>query len=138
MTGKRHAQGFRLPVRVIHRGPLLRVSISEGICLTLEALLQAIDEKGYQQELPDIWLSNGNPWEIPRPDITFKIGFYGSVDNFKWSPGETVCLQLMMCRAILPAPYHTVHSTCNADVWRLKLQPCWSAGFVARHVVARR
>ncbi len=52
--------------------------------------LQAIDEKGYQQELPDIWLSNGNPWEIPRPDITFKIGFYGSVDNFKWSPGETV------------------------------------------------
>ncbi|CAL5225473.1 g8295 [Coccomyxa viridis] len=51
---------------------------------------QAIDEKGYQQELPDIWLSNGNPWEIPRPDITFKIGFYGSVDNFKWSPGETI------------------------------------------------
>ena len=56
----------------------------------LGMLLQAIDEKGYQQELPDIWLSNGNPWEIPRPDITFKIGFYGSVDNFKWSPAETV------------------------------------------------
>ena len=52
--------------------------------------MQAIDDKGYQQELPDIWLSNGNPWEIPRPDITFKIGFYGTVDNFKWSPGETV------------------------------------------------
>ena len=56
--------------------------------------MQAIDEKGYQQELPDIWLSNGNPWEIPRPDITFKIGFYGSVDNFKWSPGETVCSEV--------------------------------------------
>lgn len=65
-------------------------------CLTLQAILQAIDEKGYQQELPDIWLSNGNPWEIPRPDITFKIGFYGSVDNFKWSPGETVCSKLKM------------------------------------------
>lgn len=59
---------------------------SDVFCL----YLQAIDEKGYQQELPDIWLSNGNPWEIARPDITFKIGFYGSVDNFKWSPGETV------------------------------------------------
>ena len=60
--------------------------------------LQAIDEKGYQQELPDIWLSNGNPWEIARPDITFKIGFYGSVDNFKWSPGETVSstIQILM------------------------------------------
>ncbi len=51
---------------------------------------QAIDAKGYQQELPDIWLSNGNPWEIARPEITYKVGFYGTVDNFKWSPGEQV------------------------------------------------
>ncbi|KAK9916350.1 hypothetical protein WJX75_001605 [Coccomyxa subellipsoidea] len=51
---------------------------------------QAIDAKGYQQELPDIWLTNGNPWEIARPEITYKIGFYGTVDNFKWSPAEQV------------------------------------------------
>lgn len=53
-------------------------------------LQQAIDAKGYQQELPDIWLTNGNPWEIARPEITYKIGFYGTVDNFKWSPAEQV------------------------------------------------
>lgn len=54
-------------------------------------VVQAIDAKGYQQELPDIWLTNGNPWEIARNDITYKIGFYGTVDNFKWSPAEQVC-----------------------------------------------
>jgi glucan phosphorylase len=50
--------------------------------------MQAIDAHGYQQELPDIWLTNGNPWEIARSDITYRVGFYGTVDNFKWSPAE--------------------------------------------------
>ena len=91
----------------------------------MRQILQAIDEKGYQQELPDIWLSNGNPWEIPRPDITFKIGFYGTVDNFKWSPGETVSpirsrllvvalllsSELGMC-VPLPACKAAVHTCC--------------------------
>lgn len=45
---------------------------------------------GHQKELPDIWLTNGNPWEIPRPETTYKIGFYGSVDNHKWTPAEQV------------------------------------------------
>jgi len=40
--------------------------------------------------MPDIWLQNGNPWEIKRPDIKYKIGFYGKVDNFKWTPEEVV------------------------------------------------
>ena len=45
---------------------------------------------GHQQENPDIWLTNGNPWEIQRPEVTYRIGFYGKVDNFKWSPSEEV------------------------------------------------
>ena len=52
--------------------------------------LQALD-KGFQKEIPDIWLQNGNPWEIARPNISYKVGFYGTVDNFKWSPAEEVC-----------------------------------------------
>lgn len=60
------------------------------------AVWQAIDAKGYQQELPDIWLTNGNPWEIGRPEITYKIGFYGTVDNFKWSPAEEVTLPALI------------------------------------------
>ena len=58
---------------------------------TWPSAAQAIDEKGYQLELPDIWLTNGNPWEIARDDIKYKVSFYGTVDNFKWSPGEQVC-----------------------------------------------
>jgi len=64
--------------------------------IVYSAVLQAIDAKGYQQELPDIWLTNGNPWEIGRPEITYKIGFYGTVDNFKWSPAEEVTLPALI------------------------------------------
>ncbi|NQT32743.1 MAG: glycogen/starch/alpha-glucan phosphorylase [Candidatus Omnitrophica bacterium] len=33
--------------------------------------------KGYQIELPDEWLSLGNPWEFERPEYTIKVRFYG-------------------------------------------------------------
>ena len=47
---------------------------------------------GFQSEAPDTWLTNGNPWEIPRRDLAYKIGFYGSVQNGKWVPDEQVSL----------------------------------------------
>lgn len=47
-------------------------------------------DKGFQKEMPDIWLQNGNPWEIARPNISYRVGFYGTVDNFKWTPEEEV------------------------------------------------
>ena len=34
---------------------------------------------GYQVEQPDNWLQNGNPWEFPRPDLTFSIHFGGTL-----------------------------------------------------------
>lgn len=57
-------------------------------------LLQGLDDGLQQKEMPDIWLQNGNPWEIKRPEIKYKIGFYGSVDNFKWTPEEQVTCSL--------------------------------------------
>jgi starch phosphorylase len=36
---------------------------------------------GNQVELPDEWMRNGNPWEIPRPEYTVKIQFYGRIDK---------------------------------------------------------
>jgi starch phosphorylase len=35
---------------------------------------------GYQVEEPDDWLRLGNPWEISRPEHTFRIQFYGRVE----------------------------------------------------------
>ena len=53
-------------------------------------MVQGLDDGGLQKEMPDIWLQNGNPWEIKRNDIKYTVGFYGSVDNHKWTPEEVV------------------------------------------------
>ncbi len=53
---------------------------------------------GWQQELPEDWLSSGNPWEFQRPELSYRIGFGGSVTGaveagrttFTWNPGETL------------------------------------------------
>ena len=62
-------------------------------------LFKQIISKGWQKEYPDEWLSFGNPWELPRPEVVYHIHFGGSVevvDDAKghqrsvWNPGETV------------------------------------------------
>ena len=54
---------------------------------------------GWQVELPEDWLSSGNPWEFERPEISYTVGFGGIVDAEKgadgtarhtWIPAETV------------------------------------------------
>ncbi|HOR59281.1 MAG TPA: glycogen/starch/alpha-glucan phosphorylase [Candidatus Cloacimonadota bacterium] len=35
--------------------------------------------QGYQVEEPDHWLKKGCPWEIKRPDITYRVRFRGKV-----------------------------------------------------------
>ena len=41
-----------------------------------------------QFELPENWLKFGNPWEIPRPEYTFNVHFYGSVKQTTDSEGR--------------------------------------------------
>ncbi len=59
---------------------------------------QAIKD-GWQIELPENWLSSGNPWEFGRPEVSYTIGFGGSVENVRnadgtirpvWHPAESV------------------------------------------------
>ncbi|PKL13106.1 MAG: glycogen phosphorylase [Spirochaetae bacterium HGW-Spirochaetae-8] len=53
---------------------------------------------GWQTEQPDNWLRHGNPWEIPREDIIFTVGYGGEVkviregdrDRFKWITADQV------------------------------------------------
>lgn len=40
---------------------------------------QRFSPDGEQMEMPDYWLSKGNPWEIERQDIYYPIMFYGHV-----------------------------------------------------------
>jgi len=54
---------------------------------------------GNQEEVPDNWLRDGNPWEIPRSEIRYLIPFYGDIrvvvdhdgkTKYEWVPGDTV------------------------------------------------
>ena len=37
---------------------------------------------GWQVEKSDNWLRLGNPWEIPRPEITFEVKFGGHTEHY--------------------------------------------------------
>jgi len=36
---------------------------------------------GWQVEITDKWLRNGNPWEIARPEIAYQVGFGGRTET---------------------------------------------------------
>lgn len=54
---------------------------------------QRIDD-GWQVELPETWLSHGNPWEFDRRESAYRIGFGGEVveagGGVKWVPTEVI------------------------------------------------
>jgi starch phosphorylase len=39
-------------------------------------------ENGSQVEVSDLWLRNGNPWEIARPKLRFPVGFGGHTEHY--------------------------------------------------------
>ena len=51
-------------------------AIGYGIRYEFGIFDQAIRD-GWQVEITDKWLRYGNPWEIPRPEITYPVGFGG-------------------------------------------------------------
>ena len=38
---------------------------------------------GWQAEITDKWLRLGNPWEIPRPEVSFEIKFGGHTETYR-------------------------------------------------------
>jgi glycogen phosphorylase len=54
---------------------------------------QALDAGGRQRELPDIWLQDGNPWEVRRDGVRYAVGFGGAVVDGAWRPADTVFAQ---------------------------------------------
>ncbi|WP_179404284.1 glycogen/starch/alpha-glucan phosphorylase [Burkholderia guangdongensis] len=36
---------------------------------------------GRQVESPDYWLSDGNPWEFPRPEVQYRVRFGGRIEQ---------------------------------------------------------
>ena len=74
-------------------------AIGYGIRYEFGIFDQAIRD-GWQVEITDKWLRYGNPWEIPRPEITYPVGFGGRTRaatdvagryRVTWEPGWVVC-----------------------------------------------
>ncbi|WP_088347179.1 MULTISPECIES: glycogen/starch/alpha-glucan phosphorylase [Rhodomicrobium] len=62
-------------------------------------LFRQVFDEGRQIEMPENWLSFGNPWQFERPEVAYEIGFGGAVaqpagENASrrawWHPAERV------------------------------------------------
>lgn len=42
-------------------------------------IFNQVIRKGFQVEEPDEWLKFGSPWEIERPEFSYRVGFYGEM-----------------------------------------------------------
>lgn len=49
-------------------------------------IFRQLIENGYQVEMPDNWLRNGNPWEICRPERAKTVRFYGRTEPCRNDP----------------------------------------------------
>ncbi|MCW5661376.1 MAG: glycogen/starch/alpha-glucan phosphorylase [Burkholderiaceae bacterium] len=69
-------------------------SFGYGVRYEYGMFAQAIAADGHQVEHPDHWLRLGNPWEIPRPELRYRVGFGGQVHGDgaarRWRPSEEV------------------------------------------------
>jgi glycogen phosphorylase len=43
---------------------------------------------GWQQEVMDKWLRNGNPWEMPRSEIAYGVNFGGHTEAWTDEQGR--------------------------------------------------
>jgi starch phosphorylase len=82
-------------------------------------------EHGYQVEYPDNWLSFGNPWEIIRRELSFRIKFYGKVQtvvnehgklSFRWVDTEDV----LATAYDTPVPGYKTNTVNNLRLWQAK------------------
>ena len=74
---------------------------------------QALDAGGRQRELPDVWLQDGNPWEVRRDGVRYSVGFGGSVNNGVWTPADTVFAQAYDT----PVPGYRTPTVGNLRLW---------------------
>ncbi len=80
---------------------------------------------GYQVEKPDNWLYYGSPWEIIRPEYTYKIKFYGNVDSYNDASGKTVynwnqTKDVLAVAYDVPIPGYNNHTCNNLRLWEAK------------------
>ena len=82
-------------------------------------------KNGYQVERPDNWLAYGNPWEIIRRELNYKIKFNGRVINytdergnvkFKWVDTKDI----LAVAYDIPVPGYKTDTVNNLRLWEAK------------------
>lgn len=82
-------------------------------------------ENGYQAEKPDHWLSYGNPWEVMRRELTYRVKYYGNVVTeadakgnlkFKWLNTQDV----LAVAYDIPVPGYHIDTVNNLRLWAAK------------------
>ena len=61
---------------------------------------------GWQQEFPEDWLAQGNPWELNRREAPYSIGFGGSVE-YLGGDDDTARALWYPAERVLAVPYDT-------------------------------
>jgi len=81
-------------------------------------------QNGHQQEMPDHWLRDGNPWELERPEYTQRVKFGGHTELRRNTSGQME-IQWVDTNDVLAVPYDLpVPGYQNGTVNRLRL---WKA-----------
>ena len=44
-------------------------------------MFRQLIQDGRQVETPDYWLTHGNPWEFPRPEVSYRVRFGGRLED---------------------------------------------------------
>ena len=60
---------------------------------------------GRQVEVPDYWLTHGNPWEFPRPEVTYRVRYGGRLEPV---PGGEGAVRWADTDDVLAMAYDTI------------------------------
>lgn len=80
-------------------------------------------QNGYQVEQPDNWIQYGNPWEIIRPEINYRVRFNGKVITrqkhngsvkYKWVETEDI----LAVAYDVPVPGYNNDTVNNLRLWQ--------------------
>ena len=80
-------------------------AIGYGIRYEFGIFDQRIDD-GWQVEVTDKWLLHGNPWELPRPKLTFDVAFGGHTEQYHDEHGGC-CVRWIPARVVRGVAYDT-------------------------------
>jgi starch phosphorylase len=82
-------------------------------------------ENGYQVEYSDNWLSQGNPWDILRRSLVYRVKFYGKTKTTQ-NPNGTLSFEWVDTHDVLavaydvPVPGYGNNTVNNLRLWQAK------------------